>query len=83
MKYFCYKYLNFIAYVLINKNCVYREKMSSETVNLVAFIYLIMFVTHKIKTRKNQKTKTYLNETMAEKTETIEVHVLTCFQNIC
>ena len=57
--------------------------MSSDTVNLVSFINLIIFVTHKTKTRKNQKTKTHLSETMAEKTETIEVHVLTYFQNIC
>ena len=57
--------------------------MSSDTVNLVSFINLIIFVTHKTKTRKNQKTKTHLSETMAEKTETIEVHVSTYFQNIC
>ena len=43
-----------------------------------------MFVTHKTKARKIQKTKTHLIETMAaEKTATAEVYVLTYFQNIC
>ena len=65
------------------KNCVYREKVSSHTINLVAFINFDHIFTHKTKTRKNQKTKTHVNETMAEKTEMMEVHVLTYFQSIC
>ena len=52
---------------LINKkNCVYREKMLSNSENLK-----IRFVIHKIKTKKKiiKKTLTYLNKTMAEKRE--------------
>ena len=64
------------------KNCVDREKMSSDTVNLVAFINFDNICYSYNKTRKNQKTETHLNETMAEKTGMIEVHVLTYFQNI-
>ena len=47
------------------KNCAYREKMSSESVNLIAFIS----VTYKTKTRKVKTTKTHPNETMPEKKE--------------
>ena len=64
------------------KNFVYREKMSSDTVNLIGFINFDNFCCSQNK-RKNQKTKTHLNQIMAGKTGTIEVHVLTYFQNIC
>ena len=53
--------------------------MSSESVNLIAFIS----VTYKRKTRKIKTTKTHSNETMPEKTRTTEVHMLTYFQIIC
>ena len=55
-------------FVINKKNCVYREKISSDSENLKSLI-LIMFVTHKTKSNKIKKKKTYLNETMAEKQE--------------
>ena len=51
------------------RNCVYREKMFSGTVNLVAFFNFMIFVTHKTKQEKIKRTKTHLGETMAEKKE--------------
>ena len=61
------------------KHCAYREKMSSESVNLIAFISAI----YKTKIGKIKTTKTHSNETMPEKTGTTEVQVLTYFQIIC
>ena len=56
---------------LINKKyCVYREKVSSDSENLIALILINNFLTQKTsKKKKIKKTKTYLNETMAEKLE--------------
>ena len=58
---------------LINKKCVYREKISSDRENLIALI-LINIISHSLnnlpppkKKKKIKKTKTYLNETMPEK----------------
>ena len=53
--------------------------MSSERVNLIAFISAI----YKTKIGKIKTTKTHSNETMPEKTGTTEVQVLTYFQIIC
>ena len=58
----------FYVSIYILKKCVYREKISSNSENLIALI-LIIFLTHKTKTKKIKKSKTYLNETMAEKQE--------------
>ena len=55
-------------FVINKKSCIYREKISSDSENLKALI-LIMSVTHKTKSKKIKKKKTYLNETMAEKQE--------------
>ena len=54
------------------KNCVYREKISSDRENLIALIFInnICNICYsKQRQKKIKKFKTYLNETMAEKQE--------------
>ena len=54
--------------------------MPSDTVNLVAFTNFDNICYSKKEKIKKPKR---MNETMAEKARTIEVHVLTFFQNFC
>ena len=67
MKYFYFSTQT--AYVSHQKKYVYREKISSDSENLIALI--LIFLTHKKRRILNEfkTTKTYLNETMAEKQE--------------
>ena len=59
--------LNVIAHVSYQyKNCVHREKVSSDSENLIALI-LIFFAENKNK--KIKKTEMYLNETTTETQE--------------
>ena len=54
---------------LINtKKCVYREKISSDSENLIALILINMLLI-KQNQKKIRTIKIYLNETMAEKQE--------------
>ena len=58
--------LNVIAHVSYQyKNCVHREKVSSDSENLIALI-LIFFAENK---NKIKKTEMYLNETTTETQE--------------
>ena len=52
------------------KYCVYREKISSDSRNLIALVLIdTICYSRETRTKKFEKTKTYLNETISEKQE--------------
>ena len=64
------------------KNCVYREKISSDSENLIALILINNICCSKQK-QKNQKDQNVSEWNHGWKTGTTKKHVLAYFQNFC
>ena len=69
--------------LLIDKKSVYREKMTSDSEDLITLILINNICYSKSKNKKNQRDQKVSGWNHGWKTETTKVYVITYFQNFC
>ena len=65
------------------KKCLYREKMSSDSENLIALILINNICYSKSRNKKNQSDQKVSEWNHGRNPGTTKVHIITYFQNFC